>query len=66
MFNPMDFISLANDLGIIQGIRNKLVQQKDPAAEKLADVLDELAKMVGALDDEIVPQSRRRGTHAHV
>ena len=66
MFNPMDFISLANDLGIIQGVRNKLVQQKDPAAEKLADVLDELAKMVGALDDEIVPQSRRRGTHAHV
>ena len=54
MFNPMDFISLANDLGIIQGVRNKLVQQKDPAAEKLADVLGELAKMVGALDDEIV------------
>lgn len=66
MFNPIDFISLANDLGIIRGVRDKLVQQKDPAAEKLADVLGELAKEVGAFDDEIVPQSRRRSTHAHV
>jgi hypothetical protein len=38
----------------LDAVRFKLVQQKDPAAEKLADVLDELAKMVGAPDDEIV------------
>jgi hypothetical protein len=31
-----------------------LTVQKDPAAEKLAEVLDELAKMIGAFDEEIV------------
>lgn len=54
MFDPISIINLTKDLGILDAVRFKLVQQKDPAAEKLADVLDELAKMVGALDDEIV------------
>lgn len=54
MFNPMDFINLANDLGIIQKVRDKLTVQKDPAAEKLADVLDELARIVRVLNDKVV------------
>jgi hypothetical protein len=50
MSDSMDIINLTQDLGIIQMVRDKLVQQKDPTAEKLADVLDALAKVVGALE----------------
>jgi hypothetical protein len=50
----MSIINLTEDLGVFQAVRDKLTVQKDPAAEKLAEVLNELAKMVGALDDEIV------------
>jgi hypothetical protein len=47
-------VGLANELGIIKGLRDKLLRQDTPAAAKLAEVLDELARMVSAVDDEIV------------
>ena len=47
-------IKLAKDLNLIQQVRGKLMRQNEPAAEKLAEVLDELARMVSALDEEIV------------
>ena len=58
MFDPIDIIKLANDLGIIQTVRDKLTTQKDPAAEKLADVLDELAKGVCSLKDLATGEQR--------
>lgn len=45
---------LADRLGVIERVKNALMDQPDEAAAKLADVLDELAKTVLALDDEIV------------
>ena len=54
MIDLTSIIRLAKDLNLIQNVRQKLVRQNEPAAAKLAEVLDELAKMVGALDEEIV------------
>jgi hypothetical protein len=54
MIDLMPIINLTKDLNLIQQVRWKLVRQSEPAAEKLADVLDELAKMFSSLDDEIV------------
>jgi hypothetical protein len=45
---------LANRLGAIDAVRDALLSQPDRAATKLADMLDELAKTVAALDDEMV------------
>lgn len=54
MIDLTSIIKLANELKLIQQVRGKLMRQNEPAAEKLAEVLDELAKMVSTLDDEIV------------
>ena len=54
MIDLTSIIKLAKDLNLIQQVRGKLMRQNEPAAEKLAEVLDELAKMVSALDEEIV------------
>ncbi len=54
MIDLTSLIKLAKDLNLIQQVRGKLMRQNEPAAEKLAEVLDELAKMVSALDEEIV------------
>ncbi|HMQ34483.1 MAG TPA: hypothetical protein PKD53_27350 [Chloroflexaceae bacterium] len=54
MIDLSSIINLARDLNLIEQVRWKLVRQNEPAAAKLAEVLDELAKMVGALDAEIV------------
>ena len=54
MIDLTSLIKLAKDLDLIKQVRGKLLRQNEPAAEKLAEVLDELAKMVSALDEEIV------------
>jgi len=54
MIDLTSIIRLAKDLNLIQNVRDKLVRQNEPAAAKLAEVLDELVKMVNALDEEIV------------
>lgn len=54
---PFDFLlagELIRDFGVIRGAREKLLRQDSQAADKLADVLAELDKMVFALDEEIV------------
>lgn len=45
---------LADQVGAIEIIKEKLLNQPDKAAEKLAEALDEIYKMFKALDDEIV------------
>jgi hypothetical protein len=50
MLALMDLFNLVKELRIV----DRLVRQDDPAAAKLAEVLDELYKMVCALDEEIV------------
>lgn len=45
---------LADRFGAIDAIRDTLLKQPGEAAKKLAEVLDELAKTVAALDDEMV------------
>lgn len=45
MIDPGFILDLADKVGVIQAVKGMLVRQ--PAAEKLADVLDELAMGVG-------------------
>lgn len=47
-------LDLADRFGAINAIRDTLLRQPGEAAKKLAEVLDELAKTVAALDDEMV------------
>jgi hypothetical protein len=47
-------IDLADRFGVIDGIKDALLRQPDKANAKLAEVLDELARTVAALDDEMV------------
>ena len=47
-------IDLADRFGAIDAVRDALLKQPNLAAAKLAEVLDELAKTVTALDDELV------------
>lgn len=49
-----DLFDLADKLGIIQSVKNKLLRQPDPAADKLVAVLGELSKVYGACDAELL------------
>jgi hypothetical protein len=46
-------IELADKFGIIEAVKAKLVARPDPAADKLAAVLEELSKIYGAIESEI-------------
>lgn len=58
MLDLVPLLNLAKNFGVnldlMKKVSEQLTPQTKPAADKLAEVLDELAKMVGALDDEIV------------
>jgi DNA transposition AAA+ family ATPase len=47
-------IDLAAKLNVIQTVKDKLLRQPDPAADKLVIVLAELSKVYGAIDNELV------------
>jgi len=46
-------IDVADQLGVIQAVKGKLLRQPDPAAEKLVIALDEIYKIYGSMNDEI-------------
>jgi hypothetical protein len=46
-------VDVVDKFGVLQAIKSKLVRQPDPAAEKLAVVLEEVSKVYGALDSEL-------------
>jgi hypothetical protein len=48
-----ELADIANELGIIQAIKSKLVKQPDPAADKLAAALGEIRKIYICFDDVI-------------
>jgi hypothetical protein len=47
-------IDLVDKLGVIQAVKGKLLRQPDPAAEKLAIVLQEISKIYLAIEVELV------------
>jgi hypothetical protein len=47
-------IDLADQLGVIQLVKDKLLRQPDPAADKLVVVLAELSKVYGVIEGELV------------
>lgn len=47
-------IDLADKLGVIQAVKDKLLRQPDPAADQLVAVLGELSKIYGACDAELL------------
>ncbi len=59
-----DLVALADKLGVIHAVKDKLVKQPDPAADKLITALEELAKVFEALNTEISKSVRNllRGT----
>lgn len=52
--NPKDLVDIADKLGIIQAVKQRLFNQPDPASAKLGVVLDELSKIFGAFELELV------------
>ena len=54
MLNLTSLFDLADKLGVIQAVKNKLLRQPDPAADKLVAVLGELSKIYGACDAELL------------
>jgi hypothetical protein len=53
-FDPTSILDLAEKLGIIQLVKDKLIRQPNVAADKLVAVLGELSKIYGALEAELV------------
>lgn len=47
-------INLTDKLGIIDIVKSKLIKQPDPAAEKMAIALEEMAKIYGAINSELI------------
>jgi hypothetical protein len=50
----ISLISLADKLGALRAVKDKLLRQPDPAADKLVAVLGELSKIYNAIDGELV------------
>lgn len=46
-------VNLADKLGVITAVKNKLIKRTDPASDKLVTALEELAKVFEALNFEI-------------
>ncbi|TVR50960.1 MAG: hypothetical protein EA425_08320 [Puniceicoccaceae bacterium] len=53
-FDPKALFDLADRLGIIQSVKDKLVRQPEAAADKLVVVLGELSKIYGVCEAELV------------
>jgi hypothetical protein len=47
-------VDLADKLGVIQTVKDRLLRQPDPAADKLVIVLAELSKVYGVIEAELV------------
>jgi len=54
MFDFFKVIDLAEQFGVLQAVKNKLIRQPDPAADKLVVVLEEVSKIYGAIEAELV------------
>jgi hypothetical protein len=54
MLDFFKVIDLAEQLGVLQAVKGKLIRQPDPAAEKLVVVLLEISKIYGAIEAELV------------
>jgi len=50
-FKPL--VDLADKLGVIQAVKEKLVQQRDPAVEKFIIALEEISKLYSATESEL-------------
>lgn len=50
-FKPL--VDLAEKLGVIEVVKGKLVQQRDPAIEKFIIALDEISKLYSATESEL-------------
>jgi hypothetical protein len=46
-------LDLADRLGAIEAVKQKLIKQPDPAAAQLVTILEELSKIYGAMEDEL-------------
>ena len=46
-------VDLADKLGVVGAVKDKLIKQPDPASDKLVTALEELAKVFEALNSEI-------------
>jgi len=49
-----NLLDIADKFGIFQSVKDKLLRQPDPAADKLVAVLGELSKVYGACDAELL------------
>ena len=54
MLDLTSLYDLAGKFGIIQAVKDKLLRQPDPAADKLVAVLGELSKIYAACDTELL------------
>jgi len=50
-FKPL--VDLADKLGVIEVVKDKLIQQRDPAIEKFIIALDEITKLYSATESEL-------------
>lgn len=48
-----DLLEVANNFGVFETIKQKLINQPDPAAKHLTEVVGELSKAYRAIDDEL-------------
>ena len=46
-------VEIANKLGVIELVKNKLINQPDPAFDNLVVVLEEISKIYSSLDTEL-------------
>ena len=54
IFDPSFLLDIADKLGLIDTVKQKLFRNPDAAADKLATVLDELSKIYSTLESELV------------
>lgn len=53
MIEFMTLAKLADKLGVIQAVKDKLVQERDPAVEKFIIALEEISKLYSATESEL-------------
>ncbi len=54
MLDLQSLVDIADKLGLIQAVKNKLLRQPNAAADSLVAVLGELSKIYGACDAELL------------